>query len=369
MNNHLFSPKEIVVIKTGSALIVDKNNKINSKWIHSLVEDILLLQQQGIKVLLVSSGSIVLGKEIMGISHEDKSLSLSIKQACSACGQIVLMSEMKKIFNDFNLDIAQILFTNYDSEEEYSRFINIQNTVIPLINNNIIPIINENDTTSTDEIRYGDNDRLAARFAQIVQANKLILLSDIDGIYDKNPNIYDDAKHIKEIHKIDNKIIEGAGNAVSNYGSGGMYTKVLAAKMANNIGCDMIIAKGNILNPIKNIIDNNSRYSIFYADKKSKENRERKNWILNNLNNQGVIILNIKLNEAIDIQYKHILKIDKTRFDAGNVCDIYSKDNKLIGKAIVNYSSHELLNHKFIEEEIIIYKKDLVLMDLISNLL
>jgi glutamate 5-kinase len=251
------SNKKRLVIKIGSALLV-QDGKVRSAWLKSLAQDVATLRRQGKEVIIVSSGAIALGR--CGIDAADN-LKLAEKQASAAIGQINLMAKYQDIFAQNDLNVAQILLIAED-EADKRKFANAKNTIKTLLKNNIVPIINENDTVATDEIKIGDNDRLAAMIAKIADADLLILLSDIDGLYDKNPKINDDAQFIAQIDKIDSKIEKMATGSVSKVGTGGMKTKIAAAKMANQIGCETIICNGQDNNPIARICFG-GRFSIF----------------------------------------------------------------------------------------------------------
>ena len=250
-----------IVIKIGSSSIVNsKSKKINVKWMKKLCEDIKKYHKEK-NIIIVCSGAIALGSPLI----KNKNLrKLEDKQAAASVGQIELAHQWKQHLKAHKIDIAQILITLEDSEVR-RRYLNARKTINTLLRNKVIPVINENDTVATEEIKYGDNDRLAARVAQMIDADLLILLSDVDGLYDKNPNKNKNAKKINEIFKI-NKTIEQMGNTqTSSLGSGGMVTKIAAAKICMNNGCDTIITHSEKTYPLSSISQNNS--SIFFANK------------------------------------------------------------------------------------------------------
>ena len=235
---HLKNSK-IIVIKIGSSLLVDDERKIRKKWLSSFAKDIKKLKSKNRKIIIVSSGAIALGCKKM--NYKKTNLKLDKSQAIASVGQIELMNLFTQIFSKFKLNISQILLTLDDTEERW-RSINAKRTFENLFELNYIPIVNENDTIATSEIKYGDNDRLASRVSQITNADTLILLSDVDGLFTKNPKIFKDAKLIKKIENIDKDIKDINIKGVTEFGKGGMNTKIEAAKICNLSGCNMIIA-------------------------------------------------------------------------------------------------------------------------------
>ena len=241
---------KIIVIKIGSSLLVDDKRKIRKKWLKSFAKDIKKLRIKNKKIIIVSSGAIALGCKKM--NYRKNYLRLDKSQAIASIGQIELMNLFSQTFSEFKLNISQILLT-LDDTEERRRSINAKRTLENLFQLNYIPIVNENDTIATSEIKFGDNDRLASRVAQIMNADTLILLSDVDGLFTKNPKKYTDAKLIKEVKNI-KKIVKNIDiRGMTELGSGGMNTKIEAAKICNLAGCNMVIANGLNLNPITQI--------------------------------------------------------------------------------------------------------------------
>ena len=246
---HLRDSK-IIVIKIGSSLLVDNTNKIRKKWLSNFARDIKKLKLKKKKVIIVSSGAIALGCKKM--KYDKKNLKIDKSQAIASIGQIELMNLISKTFSKFKLNISQILLT-LDDTEERRRSINAKRTFENLFNLDYIPIVNENDTIATSEIKYGDNDRLASRVAQITNSDTLILLSDVEGLFTKNPKLYKDAKLIKEVNDLNKDIQNIDIKGTTKFGSGGMNTKIEAAKICNVAGCNMIIANGLYNNPIDRI--------------------------------------------------------------------------------------------------------------------
>ena len=229
-----------VVVKIGASLLVDdKTGSIRSDWLQSLSEDIRDMQSKGLEVVIVSSGSIALGRKVL--SWSEKSLSLEQSQASAAVGQIQLAQAYQEALAQYGIRTAQILVTLEDSKDR-RRYLNSQATVETLLEMGVVPIVNENDTVATDEIKYGDNDRLAAQVSVTIGADLLILLSDVDGFYSSNPMTDANANHYTIIEKITPEIEAMAEDTKSKVSKGGMKTKLLAAKIATAAGCDMIIA-------------------------------------------------------------------------------------------------------------------------------
>ncbi|MDA9665004.1 glutamate 5-kinase, partial [Candidatus Pelagibacter sp.] len=245
---------KIIVIKIGSSLLVDGNKKIRKKWLSSFAKDIQKLKDKNQKIVIVSSGAIALGCKKMNFNK--KNIKLDKSQAIASIGQIELMNLFSQTFSKYRLNISQILLTLEDTEER-RRSLNAKRTFENLFDLGFVPIVNENDTIATTEIKYGDNDRLASRVAQITNADTLILLSDVDGLYTKNPKIFKDAKLIKKVIDLKKDLKEVNIKGINEYGSGGMQTKIEAAKICQLAGCNMIIANGLYAHPISRIIDKN----------------------------------------------------------------------------------------------------------------
>ncbi|MFT6331741.1 MAG: glutamate 5-kinase [Lentimonas sp.] len=326
--------KKRIVIKIGSSLLV-KSGKLKTVWLKSLTEDILNLRKNGTEVIIVSSGAVALGKTKI---KTGKRLSLEQKRAASAIGQIHLMSQYKSCFAEHDLNIAQILITDDDSANR-DRYLNIRGTINTLLKNGIIPIVNENDSVTTLETKIGDNDRLSARIAQIAVADLLILLSDIDGLYSKNPKIDPSAEFVFKVNKIDKKIEKMAGDAVSDVGTGGMVTKIKAAKMAFNLGCDCIIASGLKMNPIKHLVAS-KRFTLFKAS--GKKINAKKQWIADCLNANGTAIINdnaaLALLKNSSLLPVGVIKI-KGDFKKGDVIFVKNENSKHIANGIAKYDS------------------------------
>lgn len=275
-----------IVVKIGSAILTDEaTGELRDVWLQTLVDDLNALIKRGKEVIVVTSGSVSLGRQFLGLSK--KILKLEEKQAAAACGQVELIKYFQRSFAAHDLKIGQILITIYDSGNR-RHYLNAKSTIDALVKHNIVPIINENDTVATNELRFGDNDRLAARVAQMVSADFLVLLSDIDGLYTKNPQLHNDAEHIQRVDAITPEIEAMAGGALSAVGSGGMTTKVEAAKMAVSCGCHMYLTSGMHEHPIQRILDG-KKSTLFVSNDTPLSARKR--WFAGALNITGEIVI------------------------------------------------------------------------------
>ena len=283
-----------LVIKIGSSLLVDAaNGRLNREWLESLAKEIKRCRQRGQQVLLVSSGAIALGRKYLGLSSKQRLLEEN--QAAAAAGQIILAEAYQEIFGQLGIKVAQVLLTPEDTEDR-RRYLNARNTLSTLLGLEVVPVINENDTVTTAEIRYGDNDRLAARVAEMISADSLVLLSDVDGLYNADPGDWADAKFISEVRSITPEIEAMAGSARTEYGSGGMATKVAAARICMSAGCSTVIAAGDVLSPLQNIEDA-GRCTWFIPS--STPLAARKQWIAGSLTPSGVLTIDAGAEKAL----------------------------------------------------------------------
>lgn len=331
--------KKKIVIKIGSALLVEEG-AMREKWLENFAQNIAKLREEKAQITVVTSGAVALGKNVFG--KKKSKLSLEEKQAAAAIGQINLMSFYRDIFRKFDLDVAQILLTASDCNSR-QRYLNLQNTIETLLKNNIIPIINENDSVSVDEIKIGDNDRLAARVAQMVSADLLILFSDIDGLYDKNPKNHKDAKFIGEVEKVTKEIENMAGGAVSLVGTGGMITKIQAAKMAALGGCKTIITSGITKNSLHDLFFGKKKYTIFHGE---KINKSRKKWLSGLINARGEVIINKCAKEVLLNKKTSLLPIGVIAahgdFKLGEAIFIKDELGNHIASGVSNYAASEV---------------------------
>lgn len=319
-----FTDARRIVIKIGSALLVNSDTgALNKSWLEALASDIAPLIEQGIEVVLVSSGAIALGRTRLGLFG--KILSLPEKQACASVGQSSLTQAYEKALAQHDIVTGQALLT-LDDTEDRRRWLNARSTLGTLLSLSAVPIINENDTVATDEIRYGDNDRLAARAAQMLGADTLILLSDIDGLYDKDPRQNANAKHLPIVDAVTAEIIAmgGAANAASKVGTGGMVTKLAAARIATNAGCYMCIMNGQELSPLTRLQDG-VKCSWFKATANPVD--ARRQWITGALRSKGTLTIDKGASNALK-QGKSLLAAGVTsvtgifhKGDSVSVCD------------------------------------------------
>tara|TARA_B100000575_G_C23076952_1_gene620368 strand:+ start:151 stop:1257 length:1107 start_codon:yes stop_codon:yes gene_type:complete len=330
---------KIIVIKIGSSLLVDESQKIRKKWLLSFSKDIKKLKSKNKKVIIVSSGAIALGCK--KINFKKKNLKLDKSQAIASIGQIELMNLFSQTFSKLRINISQILLT-LDDTEERRRSINAKRTFENLFELNYIPIVNENDTIATSEIKYGDNDRLASRVAQITNADTLILLSDVDGLFTKNPKLFKDAKLIKKIDNLDKDLKNINLKGTTTFGSGGMNTKIEAAKICNLSGCNMIIANGLHLNPISKIEKENN--CTWFISKISKL-QARKKWIISSINPKGELIIDDGAKKALMFGKSLLaagIKKVSGKFNKGDHVKILDNKRKEFARGLSSFSSIEI---------------------------
>jgi glutamate 5-kinase len=325
-----------VVVKVGSALLVDAQmGRINRTWLEGFAIDVARLHKRGQEVIVVSSGAIALGRRHLGLSSGK--LRLEEKQAAAAVGQIRLAHAYKELLDAHGMTVAQVLLTLGDTEQR-RRYLNARGTLDTLLSLGAVPVINENDTVATAEIRYGDNDRLAARVAQMVGADCLVLLSDVDGLYTANPNVDPSAPFVARVLEITPSIEAMAGGAGSAMGSGGMQTKIAAAKIAVGAGCHLCIAKGDHPHPLKRIEDG-ARCTWFVPS--STPVATRKQWIAGTLKPAGEIVVDEGAVRALR-RGKSLLPAGVVRaagrFERGDAVSILGPDGAEVARGICAYS-------------------------------
>jgi len=330
-----------IIIKVGSSSLVN-NGLINEPMFKSLINTINDLIKQNKEVILVTSGAIAVGMSKLGLSQKPKKMAL--KQACAALGQATLMNEYEKCCKECNLLCAQIL-VNHDDFENRNRMQNLSNTLEELFVNKILPIINENDALAVEEIKVGDNDTLSALLVPMINADLLVLASDIDGLYDKNPKQYGDAKKIDVVNKIDKAIDEMIGTITSNVGTGGMETKIKAARIATKVGCDMVIILNEDIVNINKILNGESIGTLFKSSNKKMHSKDH--WIIYNAYSKGSIIVDEGAKNALlerkSLLPKGIKKIEGD-FKKDSVVFLTTKDDIPFAKGITNYSSKDINN-------------------------
>jgi glutamate 5-kinase len=325
-----------VVVKVGSTLLVDGDKgRLNRSWLESFAADVAVCRKRGQEVILVSSGAIALGRRHLNLGSGP--LRLEESQAAAAVGQIRLAHAYKELLDAHEITVAQILLTLGDTEQR-RRYLNARGTLSTLLALGAVPVINENDTVATAEIRYGDNDRLAARVAQMIGADCLVLLSDIDGLYTADPSIDPDAQFIARVLEITPAIEAMAGGSASDMGSGGMQTKVAAAKIAVGAGCHLCIAMGKVEHPLQRI-EEGERCTWFVPS--STPVATRKQWIAGTLKPAGAIAVDDGAVRAL-MGGKSLLPAGVTRalgrFDRGDTVSIIAPDGTEVARGICAYS-------------------------------
>tara|TARA_Y100001970_G_scaffold284454_1_gene401865 strand:+ start:1991 stop:3094 length:1104 start_codon:yes stop_codon:yes gene_type:complete len=333
-----FKSSKTIVIKIGSSLIVEKKS-IRKKWLQEFSKDVKNLIKQNKRVIIVTSGAIAMGCKKLNLNK--KNIKLDKSQAVASIGQIELMNLFTKTFLKSKINISQILLTLEDTEQR-RRALNAKRTFENLFNLGFVPVVNENDTIATSEIKYGDNDRLASRVAQISSADLLILLSDVNGLYTKNPKIHKNAKLIKEIKYIDRNIESISTKSLSEHGTGGMKTKIDAAKICQLSGCIMAIANGLPIRPINKIIRENN--CTWFLPKISKLDA-RKKWIISSVSPKGELIIDNGAKQALS-KGKSLLAAGITKvlgkFNKGDHIKIVDSDRKEFARGLSTFSSDEI---------------------------
>lgn len=358
-----------IVIKIGSSSLVNESGELDINKVTGLVEQISKLKKDNIMPILVSSGAIAVGRSILKIKPQ----TIAEKQALAAIGQADLMHVYEEIFSKFNLKCAQILL-NHDDFDVRKRVLNLETTINTLIDFDVIPIINENDALAVDEIKVGDNDTLSALISGMVEAKLLVLISDIDGLFDKNPKIYNDAKLIKEVKVIDKSIINMATDSSTDFGTGGMITKIKAAKIATTSGVDMLIMNNTKISRLYNVF-NEFDGTLFKASEHKMN--AKSHWVLYKTNPKGYVYIDNGAKKAL-CDRKSLLSVGITGvkgvFDSNDVVGICN-GKEMIAKGIINYNSEEtdkikgktLADVKKIlgenEKNIIIHANNIVLLE------
>jgi len=354
MSESLATAKRLI-IKIGSALLVDDaSGDVRRAWLDALVEDVVRCRSRGQEVLIVSSGAVAVGRRHLGLTG--RNLKLEEKQAAAASGQIRLAHAYQEALGRHGVAVAQILLTPDDTEER-RRHLNARATIEELLALGAVPIINENDTVATQEIRFGDNDRLGARVAQMISADTLVLLSDIDGLYTADPRRDPLARHIDELREITPEIEAMGGEAPAGYSSGGMVTKLVAARICMGAGCRMVIAKGEGLHPLK-AIEEGAKTTWFLP--LAEPRTARKRWIASSLNPMGVLIVDAgaaaALKRGTSLLPAGVTTIEGN-FDRGDAVVVKNGDGREIARGLSAYSAADaraIAGHKSGEIEAIL---------------
>lgn len=361
-----------IVVKIGSVLLVDpESGRLKHEWLTALAEDLAALRARNQDVIVVSSGAIALGRRHLGLTR--KAIKLEEKQAAAATGQILLAHAYQSALARHEITVSQILLTLSDTEER-RRHLNARSTLSTLLRLGTIPVINENDTVATTEIRFGDNDRLAARVAAMMNADALVLLSDIDGLYSSDPRRNPEASFINQVDAITPEIEAMAGEAPLGYSSGGMVTKLAAAKIATAAGCRMVIVDGQRQHPL-HALEDGVRCTWFLADLEPLTARKR--WIAGSLSPKGRVTVDAGASMALR-NGRSLLPAGVTaiqgRFDRGDAVIVEDLARHEIARGLVAYSdadARQIMGYKSREiearlgyrgREELIHRDDLVLM-------
>ena len=328
-----------LVLKIGSSLLVNETTgQVKNTWLNALADDILTARERGQQIIIVTSGAVAVGRRALGLPAGK--LLLPQKQAAAAVGQIRLAHYYQEVLAERGLNVAQILLTLDDSEDR-KRYLNARNTLNTLLEIGTIPVINENDTVATSEIKVGDNDRLAARVAQMASADALVIFSDIEGLYTANPRKDPTAKLIPVVEKLTPEIEAMADGAGSSVGTGGMATKLMAARLCMEAGCDMAIALGSELHPLTRM-EKTGKGTWFLADKTPIS--ARKAWIGGAIKPRGTLVLDTGAVKALD-KGKSLLpagiKAVKGNFERGDAVVLEDEAGLFLGKGLTAYNAKD----------------------------
>ncbi|MEL7548102.1 MAG: glutamate 5-kinase [Pseudomonadota bacterium] len=330
----------VMVVKLGSALVAE-GSAARQSWLNSFLADVAIFRNRGVQIVLVSSGAMALGRPLLG---SDKPRKLEEKQACAALGQPLLMAALSDAAAPQGLSVAQSLLTLEDTENR-RRWLNARATLQTLLKaRDILPVINENDTVATDEIRYGDNDRLAARVAQMIGADTLVLLSDIDGLYTADPRSHAEARHVPEVTALSQDVLDMAGgaNADTGVGSGGMVTKLAAAQIAWSAGCRTVITKGFTERPLS-ALDGGARATWFKPPLTPETARQA--WLSGHLSPEGSVHVDAGAAGALR-QKASLLPVGVTQvdggFERGAAVSIRDPHGLELARGITAYSAEDI---------------------------
>ncbi|MDH3588689.1 MAG: glutamate 5-kinase [Gammaproteobacteria bacterium] len=329
-----------VVIKVGSSLLVDFGaGHLDRAWLESLAVEIARLTGRGQQVAVVSSGAIALGRKYLGLAEDQRRLEQ--QQAAAAAGQVLLAHAYQELLGQHGVKVAQMLLTLGDTEDR-RRYLNARSTLETLLGVGVVPVINENDSVATEEIRYGDNDRLAARVAAMCSADCLVLLSDVDGLFESDPAASPDAALIPIVHNITPDIESRAGASGTDYGSGGMITKIAAAKICMPAGCATVIANGLKSRPLA-AIEEDAPCTWFLPS--TTPSIARKRWIAGSLVPRGVLVIDAGAEQSL-ANGKSLLPVGivrvEGRFERGDSVVLKNDAGNDLARGLVAYSSDEV---------------------------
>lgn len=360
-----------VVVKIGSALLVDQaSGQIHRTWLDSVADDVAALRARGIEVVIVSSGAVAIGRRHLRLPG--RPLRLEEKQAAAATGQGRLAHAYQEVLARHDITAAQVLLTLGDTEDR-RRYLNARNTLETLLKFGAVPVINENDTVATQEIRFGDNDRLGARVAMMVGADALVLLSDIDGLYTADPKVDPTATLIPEVHALSPEILAMAGESRPGVGTGGMVTKLIAARISMSAGCAMAIAPGKVMHPLASL-QNGGPCTWFLPTETPAS--ARKQWIAGSMKPAGTVVLDAGAVAALragkSLLPAGVVALEGV-FARGDTVILTDGDGRLLGKGVIGYDATDaavIIGHKSSDiegllgyrgREELIHRDDLVL--------
>ncbi len=333
--------RQKIVIKVGSSTLTHHNGLLNLERIEMLVRQLADLHNRGFEVILVTSGAIGAGMGKLGLKTRPK--TIPEKQAAAAVGQGILLHMYEKLFSEYGQIVAQLLITREDVNDR-NRFLNIRNAFFTLLEKGVIPIINENDAVVVDEIKFGDNDTLSALVASIVEANLLIILSDIDGLFNENPKDNPDAELISWVEEINEELEKSAGGSGSTGGTGGMVTKLKAGKIAVSSGTSMVIANGSIPGVLGKIVKGEEIGTWFKAQEQPLQSR--KHWMVYGTECKGGLVIDEGASNALIAERKSLLasgiKEVKGYFSSGSIVSVSHENGLEIARGMVNYNSSEI---------------------------
>jgi glutamate 5-kinase len=361
-----------IVVKIGTAVLTDKNGRFDRSHFYSLAND-LCDAADGREVVVVTSGAIALGMERLNLKVRPK--DIPGKQAAAACGQSRLMQAYDQAFTDRGRAVAQLLLT-HDDVTSRKRYLNARRALNELLGHKVVPVINENDTVSVDELKFGDNDTLAGLVAGLCEAELLVILSDVDGFYDADPRSKPEAKLFGEVDQVTAKMEQLASGSVSGVGTGGMLTKVRAAKKANEVGCHVIIASGKVPGMLTRVLAGDAAGTWFKASESRLNGK--KLWLAHATKAKGVLVVDEGAVQALMLHGKSLLPsgIREVRgtFGMGEPVDIVGPSDKPVARGISGYASDELkklagrrsneietiLGYRYLDEAV--HRDDLVLV-------
>jgi glutamate 5-kinase len=361
-----------LVVKIGSSLLIDDDGLLDRTWLQGLADDVADLKKNGHQVLIVSSGAVAVGSRVLGINP--RRARLEGLQAAAAAGQVQLVHAYQDALARHGIKAAQVLLTPDDTEVR-RRFLNARGTLEKLLEHDVVPVINENDTVATDELRYGDNDRLAARVSQTVMADGLVLLSDVDGFYSGDPRTDPDARFFDSVESISEDHMKMAGEAGTAFGSGGMNSKLQAARIATHAGCVTIVASGAVNRPLRALL-NGTRHTVFSAA--ATPAAARKQWLAGVLEVRGKLRVDPGAGDAL-LRGSSLLSVGivevSGNFRRGDTVMLLASDGSELGRGLAAYSGDEAQKIKGRRSEqiedilgyrgrsVMVHRDDMVLFD------